>query len=161
MEKERRENTTSDPTSLAGKSQDTHTEEPNQSANATTSNSNLSGVVRSSLDLVCPPPTGGEGATFQLSTEERERTQRCVREDVSEGDECVMGGDGEEGEGEGEGGGEKEGDMVQKSERPTEVAGDGVEKTNDEEKGKETRKTRSRKVSVFSLLRVISTHYLV
>ena len=42
-----------------------------------TGDGNLSGVVRSSLDLVCPPPAGDEGATFELSREESRQNPVC------------------------------------------------------------------------------------
>lgn len=45
---------------------------------SSTGDGNLSGVVRSSLDLVCPPPTTDEGATFEMSREERRPSQVCA-----------------------------------------------------------------------------------
>ena len=102
---------------------------------------NLSGVVRSSLDLVCPPPTGGEGATFQLGSEERRQptSRRCVvssdeEEGVRQPGEGVLRGGEQEGTG-----GERQGDGETGS-----VHGEAGSDGNQE---KEMKKSRSRKVS--------------
>ena len=106
----------------------------------------LSGVVRSSLDLVCPPPTGDEGATFQLGREEQRHTTA----------QCVISSDGEEGRQEPDDGGKVE--VGQEGERGTvcedmtsvtkEPTGEGNTETSGGGRDKETKKTRSRKVSV-------------
>ena len=115
----------------------------------------LSGVVRSSLDLVCPPPTGDEGATFQLGHDEQRQSAaaQCVvvgssgREEGVEGvQEQEEGGLGsreqvEVGGGEGEGGRGRE-DVTEVTGEPS---GEGNTETGGD--GRDTRKTRSRKVS--------------
>jgi hypothetical protein len=103
----------------------------------------LSGVVRSSLDLVCPPPTGDEGATFQLGREEQRHTTA----------QCVISSDGEEGRQEPDDGGKVE--VGQEGERGTvcedvtsvtkEPTGEGNTETSGGGRDKETKKTRSRK----------------
>ena len=112
----------------------------------------LSGVVRSSLDLVCPPPTGDEGATFQLGREEQQHTTaQCVtssdgEEGRQEPDDGVSGNGGQVGVGEeGERGTVCE-DVTSVTEEPT---GEGNTETSGGGRDKETKKTRSRKVSVF------------
>ena len=80
---------------------DAHREDADDSC-GTTGNDNLSGMVRSSLDLVCPPPMRGEGATFEMSREERRLNRVCAaRQDSgsrtlsSEGGGCMEGGEEE------------------------------------------------------------------
>ena len=71
-----------------------------------TDDNNLSGMVRSSLDLVCPPPISTEGATFELSSQERRLSpaynsdEETVVQDGGSLDDppesgCVEGGEGE------------------------------------------------------------------
>ena len=109
---------------------------------------NLSGVVRSSLDLVCPPPTGGEGATFQLGSEERRQptSRRCVVS--SEEEEGVL--QPEEGglrSGEQErAGGERQGEGETGSVHG-EAGSDGNQEKSGDGREKEMKKSRSRKVS--------------
>ena len=110
----------------------------------------LSGVVRSSLDLVCPPPRRGEGATFELTSEERRLshesyTSRTEREEEEEEEEEA----GEDGGGEGEGvsvaappdmDGGRGGGRGEKETAPS-------KQTRDDGSGRGARVTRSRKVS--------------
>ena len=69
---------------------------------------NLSGVVRSSLDLICPPPSRDEGATFEGLSEERRVPRLCGSGEESQ-ERCGGGRGGgvvlvgEEGGGEGDG----------------------------------------------------------
>ena len=101
------------------------TERQSQSTEEAAPDGNLSGVVRSSLDLVCPPPTGGEGATFLLSQQEEEQQGRRRQQSVSEdlpGEGGAV-GEGEEGMVCGEGRREEEGGVDEPPEMR--VGGDG------------------------------------
>lgn len=57
--------------------EDVRTQVAQRESHSSAGDCNLSGVVRSSLDLVCPPPIRGEGATFEVSREE-ERPPQAV-----------------------------------------------------------------------------------
>ena len=57
--------------------EDLRTQVAQRESHSSAGDCNLSGVVRSSLDLVCPPPIRGEGATFEVSREE-ERPPQAV-----------------------------------------------------------------------------------
>ena len=112
-----------------------------------TGDGNLSGVVRSSLDLVCPPPMGDEGATFELSGEESRQNSVCG----SSGEEGIRGESSrtEPSDGGAEGGGEeRERDAGQDTPATRkEMGGDenGEEATSEL---RENSRTRSRKVCI-------------
>jgi hypothetical protein len=107
-----------------------------------TGDGNLSGVVRSSLDLVCPPPMGDEGATFELSREESRLNPAC-------------GSSGARGEGPRaetlDGSAEREGEEREREEEQDIAATTREEKSGDEDRSEATSeqrgnsKTRARK----------------
>ena len=110
---------------------------------SSTHDGNLSGVVRSSLDLLCPPPTRDEGATFETSREERRPTGACA----SSGEEETQ----ESGvrtlsvEGDPEGGKEGEG------EQPANISRVEVDEDRDGEDTRENLKTtKTRKVAIMT-----------